>query len=59
MKVIQNALLYNKIECYNRRVQRSPSCSVKGYTHSSKHWRYTKLVLLTMAGNNRSTSSSL
>ena len=27
MKVIQNALLYNKIECYNKGVQRSPSLS--------------------------------
>ena len=27
MKVIQNALLYNKIECYNKGVQRSPSHS--------------------------------
>ena len=32
MKVIQDALLYNKIECYNEGVQRSPSCSAKGYT---------------------------
>ena len=30
MKVIQDALLYNKIECYNKRVQRSPSLSAKG-----------------------------
>ena len=29
MKVIQDALLYNKIECYNKGVQRSPSLSVK------------------------------
>ena len=28
MKVIQDALLYNKIECYNKGVQRSPSLSV-------------------------------
>jgi len=27
MKVIQDALLYNKIECYNKVVQRSPSLS--------------------------------
>jgi len=27
MKVIQIALLYNKIECYNTGVQRSPSLS--------------------------------
>ena len=27
MKVIQNALLYNKIECYNKGVQRSPFLS--------------------------------
>ena len=27
MKVIQNALLYNKIECYNKGVQRSSSLS--------------------------------
>ena len=29
MKVIQDALLYNKIECYNKGVQRSPSFSEK------------------------------
>ena len=42
MKVIQNALLYNKIECYNKGVQRSPSLSVKGCAHSLKHAHYPK-----------------
>ena len=37
MKVIQGTLLYNKIECYNKGVQRSPSLTVKGCTHSSIH----------------------
>ena len=37
MKVIQDALLYNKIEYYNKGVQRSPSLSVKGCTQSLKH----------------------
>ena len=32
VKVIQNALLSNKIECYNKEVQRSPSYSAKGYS---------------------------
>jgi len=29
-EVIQGTLLYNKIECYNKEVQRSPFCSAKG-----------------------------
>jgi len=37
MKVIQDALLYNKIGCYNKGVQRSPSLSAKGCTHSLRH----------------------
>jgi len=37
IKVIQNAILSNKIECYNKEVQRSPSCSAKCCTHSSKY----------------------
>ena len=37
MKVIQNALFSNKIECYNKEVQRSPSCSMKDCTNSLKH----------------------
>jgi len=45
MKVIQGTLLYNKIECYNKGVQRSPFCSVKSCTHSSQ---YMKFVLSTM-----------
>ena len=42
MKVIQDALLYNKIECYNKGVQRSPSLSVEGCTHSLKHVHHSK-----------------
>ena len=42
MKVIQDALLYNKIECYNKGVQRIPSLSVKGCTHSLKQSHYSK-----------------
>ena len=42
MKVIQDALLYNKIECYNKGVQRSPSLSTKGCTHSSRHLHRSK-----------------
>jgi len=42
MKVIQDALLYNKIECYNKGVQRSPSLSVRGCTHSLKHAHHSK-----------------
>ena len=34
MKVIQDALLYNKIECYNKGVQRSPSLSLSKRLHS-------------------------
>ena len=50
MEVVQDALLYNKIECYNKGVQRSPSLSVKGCTHSLKHAHpvsYTHLTLPT------------
>ena len=36
MKVVQDALLYNKIECYDKGVQKSSSLSVKGCTHSLK-----------------------
>ena len=32
MKVIQDALLYNKIEYYNKGVQRSPSLSKRLYS---------------------------
>jgi len=32
-----DALLFNKIECYNKGVQRSPSCSAKGCTLFLKH----------------------
>jgi len=42
MKVIQDALLYNKIECYNKRVQRSPSRPVKGCTHSLKYLHHSR-----------------
>ena len=42
MKVIQDALLYNKIECYNKGVQRSPSLSAKGCTHSLRHLHRSK-----------------
>ena len=42
MKVIQDALLYNKIECYNKGVQKSPSLSVKGCTHSLKHAHHSE-----------------
>ena len=47
MKVIQSALLYNKIECYNKGAQRSPSLSVNDYTllrHSGN--RSLKALLL-------------
>ena len=42
MKVIQDALLYNKIECYYKGLQRSPSLSAKGCTHSSRHLHRSK-----------------
>jgi len=42
MKVIQDALLYNKTECYNKEVQRSPSLSVKGCTHSLRYFHHSK-----------------
>ena len=35
VKMIQNALLYNKIECYNTGVQKK-SLSLRGCTHSLK-----------------------
>ena len=42
MKAIQDALLYNKIECYNKGVQRSPSRLVKGCTHSLKYLHHSR-----------------
>ena len=42
MKVIQDALLYNKIDYYNKGVQRSPFHSVKGCTHSLKHLHHSR-----------------
>ena len=49
MKVIQDALLSNKIECYNKGVQRSPSLSAKGYTHSSRHLHRSKYKIFERA----------
>ena len=48
MEVIQDALLYNKIECY-KGVQRSPSLSVKGCTHSLKHSHHSKYKMFRRA----------
>ena len=42
IKMIQDTLLYNKIECYNKGVQRSPSRSVKGCTHSLKYLHHSR-----------------
>jgi len=54
------ALSYTiRLSVTNKKVQWSPTCSAKGCTHPPKYWRYTKLVLLTMSRNNRSTSSHL
>jgi len=49
MKVIQDALLYNKIGCYNKGVQRSPSLSAKGCTHSSRNLHRSKYKMFRRA----------
>jgi len=46
VKVIQNTLLSNKIECYNKAVQRRQFCSAKGCTHSLKLLKIHKIYLL-------------
>jgi len=56
MKVIQDALLYNKIECYNKKVQRSPSCLAKGCNHSLKHLHHSRSK---MFGRTQKKGSSL
>jgi len=55
--VIQNALLYNKIECYSKGVQRSPSYSAKGSLLETL--KIHKIRPLDLTGNNRSASSPL
>jgi len=58
MKVIHDALLYNKIECYNKGVQRSPSRSVKGCTHSSRHLHRSRYKMFGRAPKRDPSSSS-
>jgi len=55
MKVIQDALLYNKIECYNKGVQKSPFLSAKGGTHSSRHLHHFKYKMFGRASKKGSS----